>query len=62
VGLNAAKSEKAIATVRQWREKGELPFPDFSPEAIAEMNNKTEYPLRNKGKEEAGKCGITENR
>ena len=60
--LDAAKSQEAMETVRQWREKGELPFPDFSPEAIAEMNNKTEYPLRNKGKEEAGKWRITENR
>jgi len=56
VGPNAAKSEKAIAMIRQWREQGELPFPDFSPEAIAEMNNKIEYPppgsaLRKKRKE-----------
>ena len=54
-GLNSTKSQAAIATVRQWREQSELPFPDFSPEAIAEMNNKIEYPppdsaLRNKRK------------
>jgi MscS family membrane protein len=56
VGPNATKSEKAITTIRQWRERGELPFPDFSPETIAEMNNKIEYPppesaLRDKRKE-----------
>jgi MscS family membrane protein len=43
-GLNGAKSEKAIATVRQWRDQSKLPFPDFSAETIAEIENKTEYP------------------
>jgi MscS family membrane protein len=43
-GLDGAKSEEAIATVRQWREKGELPFPDFAPEKISEMSDKLEYP------------------
>ena len=45
-GLDAAKSEQAIAKVRQWREQGELPFPDFSLETIAEINNSLEYPPR----------------
>jgi len=44
VGLDAAKSQKAIETVRQWREQGKLPFPDFSPETIARIDNKIEYP------------------
>jgi MscS family membrane protein len=39
-GLNAAKSQKAIDTVRQWREQGKLPFPDFSPETISEIDTK----------------------
>jgi len=55
-GLDAVKSQKAIAAVRQWREKGELPFPDFSPEMIVEIENRLEYPppdsaIRNKKKE-----------
>ena len=27
-GLDAAKSQAAMETVRRWREHGELPFPD----------------------------------
>jgi MscS family membrane protein len=55
-GLDAAKRGKAIETVRRWREEGKLPFPDFSPETISEIENKTEYPpeesaLRSKRKE-----------
>jgi MscS family membrane protein len=56
VGLDAAKSRKTIETVRQWREQGKLPFPDFSPETIAKIDNQIEYPppdsvLRDKRKE-----------
>ena len=43
-GLNSTKSQAAIATVQQWREQGELPFPDFSPETIAEIDNRLDYP------------------
>jgi MscS family membrane protein len=43
-GLDGAKSQQAIAIVRQWRERGELPFPDFSPAEIAEMSDKLQYP------------------
>jgi MscS family membrane protein len=43
-GLDAEKSQKAIKTVRQWREQGKLPFPDFSPETISEIDSKIEYP------------------
>jgi MscS family membrane protein len=55
-GLDAAKSQKAIETVCQWREQGKLPFPDFSPETISEIDSKIEYPppesaLRDKRKE-----------
>jgi len=55
-GLDAAKSQKAMETARQWREQGKLPFPDFSPETISEIESKIEYPppgsaLRDKRKE-----------
>ncbi len=55
-GLDIEKSQRAIETVRQWRAQGKLPFPDFSPERISEMESKIEYPppesaLRDKKKE-----------
>ena len=43
-GLDAAKSQVAIATVQRWRQERELPFPNFAPERIAEMKNTIEYP------------------
>jgi MscS family membrane protein len=56
VGLDAAKSRKAMETVRQWRDQRKLPFPDFPPETISEIDGKIEYPppdsaLRDKRKE-----------
>jgi MscS family membrane protein len=56
VSLDATKGQEAMAVVRQWRERNRLPFPDFSPETIAEIENKSEYPppgsaLQNKKKE-----------
>ena len=44
VGLDSEKSRKAIEAVRYWREQGKLPFPDFSPEMISEIDSKIEYP------------------
>ncbi len=43
-GLDAAKSQEAMAQVREWRDQGKLPFPDFSPETLAEINNTLDYP------------------
>jgi MscS family membrane protein len=43
-GMDAGKTQEAILKVREWRERGELPFPDFSPETIAKINNQLEYP------------------
>lgn len=43
-GLDETKRQAAIATVRGWREAQELPFPNFPPERIAEVENTLEYP------------------
>jgi MscS family membrane protein len=43
-GLHAAKSEQAAAKVREWREQGELPFPDFSAETVVQITDRLEYP------------------
>ncbi len=43
-GLDETKRQEAIATVRRWREAQELPFPNFPPERIAEVENTLEYP------------------
>jgi MscS family membrane protein len=43
-GLDSKKGQEAIEIVKGWREQGELPFPNFAPERIAEMKNKLEYP------------------
>ena len=42
--LDSQKGEEAETQVRQWREKGELPFPDFRPEQVGDMRDRIEYP------------------
>lgn len=43
-GLDEEKKREAIATVNRWREKRELPFPNFHPGQISEFENRLEYP------------------
>ncbi|MGE5842905.1 MAG: mechanosensitive ion channel family protein [Deltaproteobacteria bacterium] len=43
-GIDKKKGQEATEIVRRWREEGELPFPDFAPEKIIEMDNKLDYP------------------
>lgn len=43
-GLDKDKTDEAVATVGRWREKRELPFPDFHPSQIAELENRIQYP------------------
>jgi MscS family membrane protein len=43
-GLNDELSQSAESRVRAWREAGELPFPDFSEETIAEIDGTLDYP------------------
>ena len=43
-GINKKKSDEAIEKVSLWRKQGQLPFPDFMPDDVAEFENKLEYP------------------
>ncbi|MGH7334590.1 MAG: mechanosensitive ion channel family protein, partial [Candidatus Rokuibacteriota bacterium] len=43
-GLDREKAQAAAATVKRWREEGDLPFPNFRPERIAEIQGQLEYP------------------
>ncbi|MDQ5911328.1 MAG: MscS family rane protein [Pseudomonadota bacterium] len=43
-GLDAQRTESAEDQVRQWREEGKLPFPNFSPEHIQQMRGTVSYP------------------
>ncbi|HVT92857.1 MAG TPA: mechanosensitive ion channel family protein [Bryobacteraceae bacterium] len=43
-GLDPAKTQAALKTVEDWREKKALPFPDYHPSEIAEFENKLPYP------------------
>jgi MscS family membrane protein len=42
--IDMDKAEKAEAKVREWREQNQLPFPDFTPEQIAEIRDSLSYP------------------
>jgi MscS family membrane protein len=44
VGLNKEKTGKAVEKVDTWRKQGVLPFPDYTPDDIAEFENKLVYP------------------
>jgi MscS family membrane protein len=43
-GLDADKTEVAEAQVRQWRDEGRLPFPNFSPEQMQHFLGTLTYP------------------
>lgn len=43
-GLNPEKAQAAVQTVEEWRKNRALPFPDFHPSEIAEIENKLPYP------------------
>jgi len=42
--LDSKKTEDAVTQVRKWRERGELPFPDFRSEQVGDMSDRIEYP------------------
>src|SRR5262249_55049445 len=43
-GLDADRARAAEAQVRQWRQEGLLPFPNFSPEQARRMRASLAYP------------------
>ena len=43
-GLDVAQAQAAEARVRQWREQGCLPFPDFAPEQERQMQGSIVFP------------------
>ena len=43
-GSTAEKAAEAGDAVRAWRERGELPFPDMTPEQKAAIEGTIEYP------------------
>ncbi len=42
--LDSQKTEEAVTRVRQWRDRGELPFPDFRPDQVDHLRDPIEYP------------------
>jgi len=42
--LDSQKTEEAVNQVQQWRERGELPFPDFRPDQVGKLRDPVEYP------------------
>jgi len=42
--LDSQKTEEAVTQVRKWRERGELPFPDFRPDQLGPLRDQIEYP------------------
>ena len=43
-GLHTERTEAAEAQVRQWRDEGRLPFPNFSTEQVRQMHGTVAYP------------------
>jgi MscS family membrane protein len=43
-GLDKDKGDTAHQHVRQWRDSGNLPFPDYSPEEISSFSDSLPYP------------------
>ena len=43
-GLDKERTATAAQQVEQWRESGNLPFPDFAPKEISEISNSLPYP------------------
>ena len=44
VGVDDELKDAAVKKVRDWKQSGRLPFPDFAPEEVARMQNRLSYP------------------
>jgi MscS family membrane protein len=42
--LDSQKTKEAVTQVRQWREQGQLPFPDFHPDQVGHLREQIDYP------------------
>ncbi len=42
--LDSQKVGEAVTQVQLWRERGELPFPDFRPDQVVQLRDRIEYP------------------
>ena len=42
--LDPQKTKDAATKVREWRERGELPFPDFRPDQVGKLRDRIDYP------------------
>ncbi|MHC1767273.1 MAG: mechanosensitive ion channel family protein [Verrucomicrobiia bacterium] len=58
-GLDAGRTKVAEAQVRQWRDEGRLPFPDFSAEQARQMRGAVTHPPP--GSSSEGSTGKLEN-
>jgi small-conductance mechanosensitive channel len=44
LGIDASLTKEAEAAVAEWREKSQLPFPDFAPAEIRQHDGRLDYP------------------
>jgi MscS family membrane protein len=56
-GLDETRTQKAVEAVRHWREKKELPFPNFHPVRISEFKDRIEYPPADSALHESNDVG-----
>ena len=56
-GLSKEKSQRAEEKVKDWRQKGELQIPQFDPEVIEKIKDKTPYPPQGSSKQKDAGTG-----
>jgi len=61
-GLDASKAEAAQDQVRQWREQGSLPFPDFSFDHLRKIHGTVDFPPAGSPKSSSSRTGSAAER